>query len=77
MTADWAEYLRLIRAGVNAPVAAVLVHEQVRRRPTGGPARVAREHGSERGWRQHRTDGTSSCPDCRAAHVQHNTRSAA
>jgi len=37
-----------------------------------GRPREPREHGSEKGWRQHRTDGTVPCPPCLAAHSRHN-----
>lgn len=37
--------------------------------PPGGRPRAPREHGSETGWRQHRTDGTPPCDDCLAAHA--------
>lgn len=71
---DWVEYLRLVDAGARPTVAATVVHEQQRRRPSGGPRPAPREHGSERGWRQHRTDGTEACEACRAAHSRHNLR---
>lgn len=74
MSDDWAEYCRLLRAGVSPRSAAVVVLEQQRRRPRPdpGPTPAPREHGTERGWRQHRTDGTEACSDCKAAHSRHN-----
>lgn len=37
-------------------------------RPGAGRPRLPREHGTERGWGQHRTHADPPCPDCRAAH---------
>lgn len=71
-SSGWAEYLRLVRAGVHYPVAASLVLEQLARRPRRSGHRLPREHGTERGWRQHRHDGTTACRRCAAAHSRHN-----
>jgi hypothetical protein len=72
-TPEWAEYLRLVRSGVPTTVAATVVLEQHRRtRRTGGRPRAPREHGTERGYWQHRADHAPACPPCRAAHTAHN-----
>lgn len=42
-------------------------------RPSGRP-RLPREHGTERGFQQHRTDRTPPCGRCLYAHQLHNTR---
>lgn len=73
-SAEWAEYLRLVRSGVTTTVAATVVLEHHRRRRVTGPVRLPREHGTERGYHQHRADGTERCAPCVAAHTRHNAR---
>jgi hypothetical protein len=50
------------------------VEPVVRRGPGRPPA--PREHGTERGYRQHRTRREDACDPCRAAHLEHNTADA-
>lgn len=40
-------------------------------RGIAGRPRVIREHGTERGWQQHRHDRTAKCFACRLAHSSH------
>lgn len=40
----------------------------------GGRPRKPEEHGTERGYQQHRYRGTKACDVCRAAHAEHNRR---
>lgn len=71
------EFRRLVSVGVARRIAATLVYEQLASRhrqagALGGRPRTAREHGSERGFRQHRTDLTPACGPCLSAHTAHN-----
>lgn len=67
-----AELLRLRTAGVNPATALLLAVATCRSRlSASGRWPDRREHGSEKGWRQHRTDGIKACAPCRAAHSRH------
>jgi hypothetical protein len=74
VTAAGSEYTRLVLAGVNPRAAGVLAlgREEQRRRQRADEQRPAREHGTERGYRQHQTYGERSCVPCRAAHTRYN-----
>lgn len=66
-SSEWAEFQRLTRtAGVTPRVAATVVLEQRRRRRIGRPA--FREHGTERGYQQHKHRGEDACRRCLSAH---------
>lgn len=45
--------------------------------PANGRPRKPREHGTERGFEQHRYDGTAPCAECRWAHRQHRAQNIA
>lgn len=72
------EYSRLILAGVNASTAIVIVQERDRRhrdrwlRQRREAPLKPREHGSERGYRQHQAYDERSCAPCRDAHALYN-----
>lgn len=64
------EYSRLVGAGVNRRTARVLAAELGRSRHPSGRRRYPREHGSERGYRQHQQIYRDPpCVPCRAAHA--------
>ncbi|RBY82667.1 hypothetical protein DQ240_18390 [Blastococcus sp. TF02A-26] len=68
-TPERAEFERLVRAGVTPRVAATIALEQRdRRRGPGRPA-LAREHGTNRGYHQHRSRGEDACAPCLDAHA--------
>lgn len=71
-TAD--EYSRLVLAGVNPHTAGVLAagRDEQRRRQRADEQRAPREHGTERGYRQHQTHGDRFCTPCRTAHTRYN-----
>ncbi|TKJ24345.1 hypothetical protein [Blastococcus sp. CCUG 61487] len=67
---DASELGRLTALGVNRAAAAVLAAG-----PGPRPKKtreLPREHGSERGYRQHIDRGETTCPPCRAAHAAYN-----
>lgn len=68
-----AELRRLTSAGVDPRTAHVLVLElAARRRHPSGRRRYPREHGSERGYRQHQqTYRDAPCDSCRDAHADY------
>jgi hypothetical protein len=68
------EYSRLVLAGVNSSTAGVLAlgRDEQHRRRRRAELTPDREHGSERGYRQHQTHDERSCAPCRAAHGRYN-----
>lgn len=65
-----AEASRLVALGLSRAVANDCAQAYVRHRRRTRLLR--REHGSERGYQQHRYDGTPTCTPCKDAHAQHN-----
>lgn len=61
---------RLVAAGVSPAIAAVLAAGP----PPAPPVdrSLAREHGSERGYRQHQAHDENTCKPCRTAHARYN-----
>ncbi|TFV83131.1 hypothetical protein [Blastococcus sp. CT_GayMR16] len=72
--AEAQEVVRLFAAGVQDPSIALLcasalcVQREQRRELTRRRHYRPREHGSDRGYYQHRYDGTPPCRSCRIAH---------
>lgn len=66
------ELLRLVSVGVRPLTAHALAVELARRRHPTGRRRRPREHGSERGYRQHQqTYRDEPCDPCRGAHADY------
>ena len=72
MTARWAEYERLVGLDVSPVVADVLAGHLDRTRAYGGRRILhEREHGTPRGYQQHRHLGLPACDPCLDAHAEH------
>lgn len=68
---------RLLAAGVQSEeIAWMCAGAFIRHQDAARPWPRPREHGSERGYQQHRYDDTPACAPCRAAHAHEHRRTA-